>query len=217
MAEFAPWRSEDEQPADLQSDAQVGRITQLLRAFSDGNRDAFDQLVPLVYLQLSRMAHQRLRRERRGHTLDTGALVHEAWMRLQGQTRTTWRSREHFLAVASEAMRRVLVDYAKGRAAQRRGGGQVVLSIDDADSIADPSAIDDEQAEALLALDDALSRLATFNALGARVVQYRYFGGLNNPEIALLLDTSERTVRRMWVMAKAWLQRELSAVAPDII
>lgn len=188
----------------------------LLRAFSGGNRDAFDQLVPLVYGELNRIAHQRLRHERRGHTLDTGALVHEAWVRLQDQTRTVWRSREHFLAVASEAMRRILVDYAKAHGAARRGGGQAHISIEHVGALADPSAFDDERADMLVALDDALSRLSEFNAMGARIVQYRYFGGLNNAEIASLLDTSERSVRRAWVLAKAWLRRELGDAALDV-
>lgn len=188
----------------------------LLRAFTDGNRDAFDQLVPLVYAELNRIAHLRLRRERDGHTLDTGALVHEAWVRLQDQTRTVWRSREHFLAVASEAMRRILVDYAKARGAARRGGGQFHVPIERADSIADPSAFGEERSDVLLALDDALSRLAAFNAVGARVVQYRYFGGLDNAEIASVLQTSERSVRRTWVLAKAWLRRELGVTGLDV-
>lgn len=193
------------------ADRPAGDVTLLLQAFARGNREAFDTLVPLVYAELSRLAHQRLRHERPDHTLDTGALVHEAWVRLQGQTRAAWQNREHFLAVASEAMRRVLVDYAKARSAQRRGRGLTHVSLDDIGGVADPGALDAEQAEQLIALDDALTRLAVFNPDGARVVQYRYFGGLSNPEIAELLDSSERSVRRMWMVAKAWLQRELGA------
>ncbi|MCA0374614.1 MAG: sigma-70 family RNA polymerase sigma factor [Gemmatimonadetes bacterium] len=199
-------------PAPAQ--APAGDVTQLLHAFANGHRDAFDQLVPLIYAELTRVARDRLRRERPGHTLDTGALVHEAWDRLRHQVRTVWRSREHFLAVASEAMRRILVDHAKARAAQRRGGAQRHVSLDEIGGIADPSTLTDAQADLLLALDEALSRLATFNAAGAQVVQYRYFGGLSNPEIATLMDTSERSVRRLWIMAKAWLQRELAPERP---
>lgn len=185
-------------------------VTQLLRAFSMGDRAAYDALVPLVYAELRRLAHLRLRAERPDHTLDTGALVHEAWFRMLNQSRTDWRSRAHFLAVASEAMRRILVDHAKARRAAKRGGGTVVLSLDVAGPVADPQASDDERDDALLALHEAMARLAVFNPDGALIVQYRCFGGLTNAEIADLLDTSERTVRRSWTVAKAWLHCELT-------
>ena len=186
-----------------------GQVTQLLRAYSAGDRAAYDALMPLVYEELSRIAHVRLRAEHPGHTLDTGSLVHEAWIRMLDQTRTAWRSREHFLAVASEAMRRILVDHAKARHAQKRGGGAVVLSLTDDASFADALAAPQQDDVMLMALDEALRELSAFNPDGARVVQYRCFGGLTNPEIAELLETSERSVRRIWTVAKAWLHREV--------
>lgn len=186
-------------------------ITQLLRDASHGNRDALDRLLPLVYEELRRTAHGRLRTERDGHTLNTTALVHEAWLRLIDQTRVEWQGRAHFFAVASDAMRRILIDHARRTRAGKRGAGAVTIPIDEAvDQVGTGDAMPDEQAEELIALDDALGRLAAFNAQGARVVQYRFFGGLTTDEIAAVLGISERTARRAWAVARAWLQRELS-------
>lgn len=165
--------------------------------------------MPLVYDELRRIAHQRLRGEREGHTLDTTALVHEAYLRLVDQTRVEWRDRNHFFAVASEAMRRILVDHARQKQTAKRDGG-VPVPLDVAAEITLPDdALTDAQALELIALDDALHRLATFNPEGVRVVQYRFFGGLSNEDIAAVMGTSERTVRRTWTMARAWLHREL--------
>jgi RNA polymerase sigma factor (TIGR02999 family) len=187
-----------------------GEITELLRHASHGRKEAFDRLLPLVYDELNVLARRRLRLERAGHTLNTTALVHEAYLKLVDQTRVEWKSREQFFAVASEAMRRILIDYAKRRKTGKRGGAQVHVPLDHAEDVAtSDNPFTDDQATELLSLDDALTRLAAFNPDGARIVQYRFFGGLSNEEVATLLGTSERTVRRAWTVAKAWLRREL--------
>jgi RNA polymerase sigma factor (TIGR02999 family) len=188
---------------------EPGDITRLLREVSQGNRDAFDRLVPLVYGELSVLARHKLRSEQAGHTLNTTALVHEAYLKLVDQTRAEWHGRHQFFAVASEAMRRILIDYAKRRKAGKRGGGKVDVPLDEAADLPSGDLFADEQAEEVLALDEALTRLAAFNPQGAKIVQYRFFGGLSNEEVAELLGTSARTVRRSWTVAKAWLRREL--------
>jgi len=187
---------------------ESGEITGLLRDAANGNEQAFGQLVPLVYAELRGIAHGRLRLERSGHTLDTTALVHEAYLKLAGQTRVAWQNRSHFFAVASEAMRRILIDYAKQRRAAKRGDGAIHLGLDDAELVPDLG-LSDTDADELIALDDALHRLLTFNPQGARIVQYRFFGGMAETEIAEVLGISERTVRRSWTIARAWLRREL--------
>jgi RNA polymerase sigma factor (TIGR02999 family) len=184
-------------------------ITALLREAAAGNRAAFDRLLPLVYEELKQVARNKLRLERPGHTLNTTALVHEAYFRLVGQTRTEWKNQHHFFAVASEAMRRILIDYAKQRRAAKRGGSASPVPLDEAEDVPAGALFSDDQAEELLMLDDALQRLAEFNPDGARVVQYRFFGGLSLEEIGKLMGTSERTARRVWSMAKAWLRQEL--------
>jgi RNA polymerase sigma factor (TIGR02999 family) len=192
------------------ADHPSSEITGLLREAARGNRDAFDRLLPMVYGELAMIARGRLRHERDGHTLNTTALVHEAYLRLVDQTRVEWNGRGHFFAVASEAMRRILVDYAKRQRAGKRGGGAVHLPLEVVgEQVGAEGLLTDDQATELLALDDALERLAEFNPQGARIVQYRFFGGLSTPEVANVLGTSERTVRRSWSVAKAWLRREL--------
>lgn len=189
---------------------QPGEITGLLRQAAGGLGDAHDRLIPLVYQELNRLAHARLRREPDGHTLNTTALVHEAWLRLADQRRVEWQSRQHFFAVASEAMRRILIDHAKRHRATKRGAGAPHLPLEAiADRVAGQDIMTDDQADELVALDEALHRLAAFNPEGARIIQYRFFGGLSHPEIAGVLGISERTVRRVWVAAKAWLRQEL--------
>src|SRR5690349_17216896 len=191
---------------------ESGEITGLLHDVARGDRSAFDRLVPLVYEELRGIARGRLRLERPGHTLDTTALVHEAYFKLVGQTRVAWQNRGHFFAVASEAMRRILVDYAKQRRAAKRGSGAVLVPLDDgADQVAD-AWLSDSQAEELIALDEALGRLGGFNPQGARIVQYRFFGGMAETEVAQVMAISERTVRRSWSVARAWLRRELADV-----
>ena len=183
-------------------------ITEALCAWRNGAPDAMDRLAPLVYEQLKHIAHRQLRAEPVGHTLSTTALVHEAYLKLVDQTRVDWQDRGHFYAVASGAMRRILVDYARRYRAERRGGGHDgaparPVPLDDTDI---PVA---ERAEALIALDEALDRLGRFDAQQARVVECRFFGGLTEGETATALGISQRTVAREWVTARGWLFREL--------
>lgn len=182
-------------------------ITALLRQAASGHRGALDELLPLVYDQLSGMAHARLLHESPGHTLETAGLVHEAWLRLINQHRAEWQDRRHFFAVASEAMRRILVDHARKRRSAKRGGPAMHLPLDAADTLGTAPLADAD--DTLIALDSALSRLATFNAAGAGVVQYRFFAGLTMPEVAEQMGISERTARRSWSAARAWLRREV--------
>jgi len=192
-----------------------GEVTRLLQEASAGRREAFDRLLPLVYDELCRLAHSKLRMERAGHTLNTTALVHEAYLKLVVQERAEWRSRSHFFAVASQAMRRVLINYAKMKKRQKRGGDAAAHSVEYAAEIpASEVPLTDEQAIELLALDEALERLRSFDSPGHDVVQYRFFGGLAYAEIAEVLGVSEVTVRRHWTAARSWLRRELD---PELI
>ena len=168
-----------------------------------GDRDALDRLLPLVYDELRRIAHLELRRERADHTLSTTDLVHETYLRLVDQTRVTRDEQLRFFAVAATAMRRVLIEYARRRQALKRGGGNQPVSLDELTIAADQSS------EALLALDEALTRLGALEERLARVVECRYFGGLTEDETAEVLGVTPRTVRRDWVKAKGWLYREL--------
>ncbi len=194
--------------SDAERPDSPGEITELLREASHGSKEAFDRLFPRVYSELNALARHRLRLERPGHTLSTTALVHEAYLKLVDQTRVEWQGRRHFFAVASEAMRRILVDHAKYRQRDKRGGGAAHVGLDAVGELPDEAMTADQAAE-LIALDDALARLAVFNPQGAQIVQYRFFGGLSTEEVAGLLETSERSVRRAWTVAKAWLRREL--------
>jgi len=185
-----------------------GEITELLEAASGGNRAAFDQLLPRVYDELRALAQSRLKWERDGHTLNATALVHEAYFRLVGQERVEWQGRAHFFAIASRAMRRILINYAAARNAQKRGGGATHVELDEA-----ADTMNDTQAEELIALDGALKELERFNERGARVVEYRFFGGLTHDEIAEAMGLSEATVRRSWRSARAWLR---DALDPEV-
>ena len=183
-------------------------ITEALYALRNGAPDAMDRLAPLVYEQLRRIAHRQLRAEPVGHTLSTTALVHEAYLKLVDQTRAEWQDRGHFFAVASGAMRRILVDYARRYRAARRGGGDDgapvrPISLDNTEI---PAA---ERADALVALDEALDRLGRLDERQARVVECRFFGGLSEAETAAALGISQRTVAREWVTARGWLYQEL--------
>lgn len=194
---------------------EPGEITRLLRDASHGDKGAFDRLLPRVYQELHRVAHAKLRFERPGHTLSTTALVHETYLRLIDQSRVEWQGRSHFFAIASEAMRRILIDYAKRRGAAKRGAGAIHEELDAAEEAGAVPLFSEGQADELLALDEALERLAEFNPRGALVVQYRFFGGLSAEEMAEVLSTSERTIRRTWTVAKAWLRQELAGVIAD--
>jgi RNA polymerase sigma-70 factor, ECF subfamily len=184
------------------------QITRLLQAWRDGDTTARDDLMTCVYGELHRLARGYMRRERPGHTLQTTALINEAYVRLMGQSRIDWQSRSQFFGVAAQFMRRILVDYARARqSAKRQPAGSAPVPLDEAAVFAP------ERAPALIALDDALDRLATVDARKARVVELRYFGGLTVEETADLLDVSPVTVMRDWSLAKAWLQRELTGGA----
>ena len=179
-------------------------VTELLHAWGTGDAAASDALVALVYTELRRQARRALRREGVGHTLQATALVHEAWLRLDGQHRAHWESRAQFLAVAAQMMRRVLVDHARTRRALKRGGGETQLTLGDAaHAVATTENVD------VLALDDALARLATLDPRKARLVELRYFAGLSIPEAAAALGVSQATVGREWAVARMWLRREL--------
>jgi len=178
-------------------------ITGLLVAWRAGDRTAFDRLFPLVYDELRRIAHRQLGRERTDHTLGTTALVHEAYLKLVDQTRAQLVDRAHFFAVASRAMRRILVDYARRHRAVKRGGAQAPVSLDETTIVAD------QRAETLVALDEALTRLAAVDERLSQVVECRFFGGLTEAETAEALGVTARTVRRDWVKAKGWLSHAL--------
>ncbi len=179
-------------------------VTRLLLELSDGNRDAFDDLLPLVYEELRLIARGHLARERPGHTLDSVALVGEAYAKLAGQRQLSPENRAHFFATASGAMRRILVDHARKRKAAKRGGGTRPLPLEGLTAV-----LSDEHAEHLVALDAALDRLAAFHEEASQVVQYTFFGGLTYEETAAVMNTSVSTVRRRWRTARAWLATHL--------
>jgi RNA polymerase sigma-70 factor (ECF subfamily) len=180
-------------------------VTALLAELSKGKPDAADQLIPVVYDELRRLANSYMRREREGHTLQATALVHEAYMKLVEQRSVTWQSRAHFFGIAAQIMRRLLVDHARGRLRGKRGGGQHLVPLDDA-LVASP-----EQFSGLVELDGALDRLAMMDPRQARIVELRFFAGLTVEEAAEVLDVSPKTVKRDWSVAKAWLHGELKA------
>jgi len=187
---------------DLSS--QPHEITQLLAEWSEGNQAALDKLYPLVYNELRRLAHGYLRRERKGHTLQTTALINEAYLRLVDQKQVHWANRSHFFAISAQIMPRILIDHARRYDYAKRGGGAQRISLDEAAVVAK------ERARELLMLDEALNGLTKIDPRRGRVVELRYFGGLNNEEIAAVLKISENTVTRDWNMARAWLYQELS-------
>ena len=187
--------------------AVVTEVTDLLRVWREGDAERSARLLALLYEQLKGIAHRQLQRERRGHTLQTTALVHEAYLRLVDQTRADWHDREHFFAVAATVMRRLLVDHARARLAEKRAHQPVTLSAAGDVGAADP-------AFEVLDLDRALGRLAVDYPRPARVVELRFFGGLEIAEIASLLDLAIRSVHRDWSFARAWLLRELGGDEP---
>ncbi len=181
-------------------------VTQLLVDWSDGKQESLDKLMQAVYDELHKMAGRYLRREREEHTLQTTALVHEAYLKLIDQRRVRWQNRAHFFAIAAQAMRRILVDHARNRQAAKRGSGGVKLSLDE--GVMDVS---DERAESLVALDEALKRLAEMDPQKSQLVELRFFGGMSIEETAEALGIGTATVIRHWRLAKAWLYNEVAS------
>lgn len=179
-------------------------VTALLYAWSEGDAAALDRLMPLVYAELRRMAGRHMARERRGHTIQTTALVHEVYLRLVDQERVRWQDRTHFFAIAAQLMRRILVDHARKRLNAKRGGRLVNLSIEAAEGISVARAAE------VVAIDDALKALSGVDERKGRIVELRFFGGLSIEDTADALGVSAGTVMRDWTLVKAWLKRELS-------
>lgn len=184
-------------------------VTQLLVAWSNGDQVARDELMSVVYQELHRLAHHYMKRESPGHTLQTSALVNEAFLKLIDQRDVRWQNRAHFFGIAAQMMRRILVDYARNRRYAKRGGGARELSLDEA------LIVSDERSAEVLALDETLQRLAEFDPRKSQIVEFRFFGGLSIEETAEVLAVSPGTVMRDWTLAKAWLRREMSTNASD--
>jgi RNA polymerase sigma factor (TIGR02999 family) len=193
----------------LKQPSKQHEITQLLAEWSDGNQSALDELYPLVYDELHRLARRYMSRERKGHTLQTTALINEAYVRLVDQRNVHWANRSHFFAISAQIMRRILIDHARRHAYAKRGGGAQQVSLDEALTISSARGSD------LLRLDEALKILSEMDSRRSQVVELRYFGGLNNEEIAGVLNVSENTVTRDWNMARAWLYQQLSESAAN--
>lgn len=186
------------------NDTSPKGVTQLLVAWSDGDAAARDELMPLVYEELRRLAHRYMGRERIGHTLQTSGLVNEAYLRLIDQSKVEWQNRAHFFGIAAQMMRRILVDYARSRGYAKRGGDARQVSLDEV------AIVSDERAADVVALDDALKGLAEMDSRKSRIVELRFFGGLSIEETAEVLAVSPGTVMRDWTLAKAWLRREMT-------
>ena len=182
-------------------------ITELLLAWSEGKQDAFEKLTPLVYGELHRLAHHYMAGERAGHTLQSTALVNEAYLRLVESSRVRWQNRAHFFAISAQFMRRILVDFARSRNYLKRGGGAQKVTLDEALVVS--------REQDLVALDDALKALAVTDARKSRVVELRFFGGLSVEETAEVLKVSADTVTRDWRLAKVWLAREMGKAAAN--
>ncbi|HYP28195.1 MAG TPA: sigma-70 family RNA polymerase sigma factor [Blastocatellia bacterium] len=179
-------------------------VTQLLIDWRNGDRDALDKLMPIVYEELRRLAHRYMSRERPDHTLQTSALVNEAYLRLANQKNVEWQNRAHFFAIAANVMRRLLVNHARSRGYAKRGGGARQVTLDE------QALMSRERDAELVALDEALGRLTAIDPRKGQIVELRYFGGLSVEEVAEVLGISDITVKREWGKAKAWLYRELS-------
>lgn len=184
-------------------------VTQLLADWGKGDRSALDKLFPLVHAELRRIARRQMSQERDGHTLQATALVNEAYLKLAGQQEFEWQNRGHFFAVCAQVMRHILIDHARAQARDKRGGGAVQVSLDDA------VVMPQEQVEHFVALDEALRSLERVDAQKSKIVELRYFGGLNIEETAEVLDISPRTVRREWQRSKAWLYRMITEGTAD--
>ena len=187
--------------------SRAHNVTELLLSWGQGDTEALDRLVPLVYDDLRRVARGHLRRERPGHSLQATALVHEVYLRLVDVDRMTLKSRTHFFALSARLMRQILVDHARRQRASKRGSGAMVISLNEAAGAAAPTSTSDVD---VLALDQALDALSSFDVQQCRVVELRFFAGLNIPEAADALGVSTATVEREWAMAKAWLHQRLS-------
>jgi RNA polymerase sigma factor (TIGR02999 family) len=190
--------------ANLLAHEVPSRVTELLQGWRAGDSRALDALLPLVYDELRRLAHHHLRNERSDHTLQSTALVHEAYLRLVGQDFPAWKSRAHFFAIAAQLMRQILVDYARRRRASKRGSGVCMLTLDDAVALPQGKKID------IVAIDDALSALAEIDPRQSRVVELRFFAGLSLEETSEVMGIATATVQRDWTAARAWLYREIS-------
>ncbi|HXC70148.1 MAG TPA: sigma-70 family RNA polymerase sigma factor [Pyrinomonadaceae bacterium] len=182
-------------------------ITQLLAEWSDGNQSALDELYPLVYEELHKLARRYMSRERKGHTLQTTALINEAYVRLVDQRNVHWANRSHFFAISAQIMRRILIDHARRHAYAKRGGGAQQVSLEEVAIVAA------EKSAEIIRLDEALKILAKMDPRRCHVVELRYFGGLSNEEIAGVLKVSENTVTRDWNLARAWLHQQLTGSA----
>lgn len=185
--------------------SDADQVNRLLVDWGEGNQHALEELLPLIYNELRRLAHNFLYGERHGHTLQTTALVHEAYLKLIDQKDARWQNRAHFFAIAAQAMRRILIDSARRHAAEKRGGAQEKVSLDEAPELSL------EPDNNLLALDEALTRLQEIDPQQSRIVELRYFGGLTIEETAEVTRISAATIKREWAMARAWLHQELSA------
>jgi RNA polymerase sigma factor (TIGR02999 family) len=190
--------------SSVMSVGTTNEITDLLLAWNDGEQTALEKLAPLVEVELRRLARSYMRHERAGHTLQTTALINEAYVRLINARKVSWQNRAHFYGIAARLMRRILVDFAREKSYQKRGGGALQVTFDDALAITPTSDPD------LLALDEALTELARVDERKAQVVEMRFFGGLTEKEAAVALDVSPETARRDWRLAKSWLLRRLS-------
>jgi RNA polymerase sigma-70 factor (ECF subfamily) len=188
------------------SGSERREITAMLREWEGGNREVLEELMPLVYDELHKQAARYLRRERSDHTLQPTALINEAFLRLIGQREANWKSRTHFFAIAAQAMRRILIDHARAKRQEKRGGPDITLSLEDVELVG----AQDEQNVDLIALDQALDRLARIDEQQVRIVELRYFGGLSIEETAAALGVSRATAVRDWSVAKTWLRRELT-------
>ena len=185
------------------------QVTRLLGDWSSGDQRALEKLIPLVQPELHRLAHHYMSREAIGHTLQTTALLNEAYLQLVDDPKRSWQNRTHFVAAVAQLMRRIMVDHARERRAVKRGGGALKVSLDDA------ALVTERRSEELLALDEALEKLAALDPLKSQIVELRYFGGLTIEETATFLKMSHRSVEREWTLAKAWLYRALSGSETD--
>ena len=193
-------------------ETSTGEVTQLLQGWSVGNREALDKLLPLVYDELRRLAHSYLTHERPDHTLQTTALVHEAYLKLIDQRSVNWQNRAHFFAISAQAMRRILLDNARRHTAAKRGSGGQKVSLDEVATLSRDTAN-----VSLISLDEALQKLATIDADQSRIVELRYFGGLTIEETAEVLQTSPSSVQREWTIARAWLYNAIAGRADAVV